>query len=274
MVVSELTGIPWSMTLHRWDIYENNTLKLKAGKATFVRCISEKGKADLIKIIGEDFANKIHTIHLGTTLPAARCTPCRSTGDTFKIAVPANLYEVKGHHYLIEAIDTLVKKGQGHIRCVFYGDGYLRETLQHDIEQRGLTDHIFIHGVIGHGRLLEKYFRQEVDLVVLPSILTDSGHHEGIPVALIEAMAYAIPVVSTNTGSIPELIGDGSGLMVEPRDALALANAINQLIENADQYGVIAKKGRLKAEAGFELVANVSKMVELFVQHRYDAAGG
>ena len=52
----------------------------------------------------------------------------------------------------------------------------------------------------------------QIDVVVLPSIDLGNGYHEGIPFALMEAMAYAIPVVATETGGIPELIGGGAGL--------------------------------------------------------------
>jgi len=272
LLVSELTGIPWSMTLHRWDIYENNLLQHKAYSASFIRCISEKGKSDLLNIVGKEFAGKINVLRLGVNLPPRMMnhenTGAGSQMSAFNIAVPANLYGVKGHRYLIDAIELLVKNGIKEIKCSFYGDGYLREELQGEINRRRLDANIFMPGRVEHDQLLDMYSRQEVDLVVLPSIVTKSGHHEGIPVALLEAMAYSIPVVSTDTGSIAELIGDGSGEMVRHSDSVSLADAIRKLVTDQTYYDKLAMQGRLKVEEQYDLKTNVACLVDLFANFR------
>ena len=72
------------------------------------------------------------------------------------------------------------------------------------------------------------YREGRVGMVVLPSVDLGNNLHEGIPVALIEAMSYNIPVVGTHTGGIPELLEGGAGLIVPDKDPAALADAIER----------------------------------------------
>lgn len=103
----------------------------------------------------------------------------------------------------------------------------------------------------------------EVDAVVLPSLTTDDGEREGIPVALMEAMAYGIPVVSTNTGGIPELLSDGAGLMVREKEAQELAGAIEKLIKDEGLSAEIGKKGRQMIEKEFNLQKNARMLLQI-----------
>ena len=262
-VISKLTGIPWSFTLHRWDIAENNMLREKVRTAKFVRCISEHGKNELLSIIGKEYEKKIKVIHMGVEVPE-EILQLQKNRDFFTITTPANLLEVKGHKYLIEACEILVNKGFRNFQCIFYGEGPLRKELESIIREKGLAQYIKLPGAIPHEELLGMYKNREVDIVILPSINTSSGEHEGIPVALMEAMAYGIPVVSTNTGGIPELIGDGNGIMIEEKNSLALADAIEKLIKDEAFREEIVKKGRLKVVRDFNLEYIAKHLIMLF----------
>ena len=101
-------------------------------------------------------------------------------------------------------------------------------------------------------------------MVILPSITTDKGEHEGIPVTLMEAMAYGIPVISTKTGGIPELIGDGSGIMVEEKNAKAIADAIERLMLDRNFYHILSLKGREKILKEFSIKENAKNLLSLF----------
>jgi colanic acid/amylovoran biosynthesis glycosyltransferase len=68
-IASELTVIPWSMTLHRWDIAENNMLKLKVERSAFVQCISEDGRREVLRIVGEKCGQQSEGVAYGS--PAA-----------------------------------------------------------------------------------------------------------------------------------------------------------------------------------------------------------
>ena len=116
-------------------------------------------------------------------------------------------------------------------------------------------------GAIPHEKLMEMYKGGKVDLVVLPSIVTPQGEHEGIPVALMEAMAYGIPVISTNTGGIPELLSAGAGTIVEGKTPEQLVKAIGSLLEDADLRRKIGVAGYQRVKEEFNTAANVAGLI-------------
>lgn len=263
-IVSQITGIPWSFTLHRWDIAENNILKEKLKSAKFTRIISEHGKNELLGIIGKNYEDKIKVLYMGVKIP--KIIPILKKNQNpseFKIAVPANLVEKKGHKYLIEACFLLVKQGMSNFRCLFYGEGPLRNQLENLLDKTRLKDYIEMPGVLPHEELIKKYENREIDLVVLPSIITEKGEMEGIPVALIEAMACGIPVISTNTGGLPELLSDDTGIIVKERSPEQLAEAIIRIIKNEDLRRKITENGFKKIQEKFNGAKNIKILLEL-----------
>ncbi|HQE49948.1 MAG TPA: glycosyltransferase family 4 protein [Fervidobacterium sp.] len=264
-IISELTGIPWSITLHRWDIKENNMLEEKIRSAKFVRCISENGRDELFNTIGRKYENRVKVIHMGVRIPDNRLEP-KTHRDVLRIVTPANLLEVKGHKFLIEACSILIERGVDGFQCVFYGEGPLKGILVDMIKDGNLTEHIKLPGVIPHNELIEMYENHEIDIVVLPSITTVNGEHEGIPVALMEAMAAGVPVISTTTGGIPELLDSGAGILVPPEDSEALADAIQLLMEDSEMRFKVGAKGREKVEREFAISCVAKKLVSLFAQ--------
>jgi len=245
-VISQITNISWSFTLHRWDIKENNLLKEKVKSAEFVRCISMHGKNELTEIVGNKYLEKIYIIHMGTKIPDKNIlkSPKQKTNQTFQITTPANLLEVKGHKYLIEAISCLLASGIKNFKCTFYGNGPLKEDLEKLIKKNKLSNYIKIHQAIPHEKLINMYKNREVNLIVLPSINTKNGAHEGIPISLMEAMVHKIPVISTNTGGIPELLSSNAGIMVEEKNPKKIAKAIEYLIEHPNEAKKMGENGR------------------------------
>lgn len=260
-IISKLTGIPWSLTVHSGDILENNLLKLKVSTAIFVRCISEYGKSLLLGIIGKEFENKISVLHMGLRCPDHIYVPSLRN-NPFTIIVVAGLILIKGHKYMVDACSLLRERGIKSFRCIFCGEGYLRHKLQEYIKKKGLSDCIELVGFFPHEELINLYKKRKIDAAVLCSIKMKDGESEGIPVSLMEAMSYKIPVIATQTGGIPELIGDGSGIMVKERDAEAIANSIEKLIVDTDFYIELANKGRQKVEENFNVYTNVQRLLD------------
>ena len=97
----------------------------------------------------------------------------------------------------------------------------------------GLQGFVELRAAIPNDELLGLYRDNRVDLLVLPSITTPEGEHEGLPTVLVEAMSFGIPVISTNTGGIPELLSDGAGLLVREKSSVALADAIESCDERS-----------------------------------------
>jgi len=102
-------------------------------------------------------------------------------------------------------------------------------------------------------------------IFALPSVVTTSGDRDGIPVSLMEAMAAGTPVVSTRVSGIPELIEDGrEGLLVPERDALALAAALERLLDEPALGPRLALAARARVEREFDSVREAQKLMKLF----------
>jgi glycosyltransferase involved in cell wall biosynthesis len=106
------------------------------------------------------------------------------------------------------------------------------------------------------------YDQGKVDCVILPSIVTLT-EKEGIPVSLMEAMAYKIPVIATRTGGIPELLDNGAGILVNEKDHVEMANSIIKLMEDRDYYEELAEEGYNKVYQEFYLPNIVERLIEL-----------
>lgn len=260
-IVSRFTKIPYSFTLHRWDIKENNMLREKVRSAKFVRCISECGKNELIEIIGEKYKEKIKVIYMGIKIPLTSKEILQEK-KSFKLITPANLVEVKGHKYLIEACTILVEKDIKNFQCIFYGEGRLRTKLESLIKEKKLSNYVKMPGAIPHEKLMEIYKNKEIGTVILPSIVTNKGEHEGIPVALMEAMAYRTPVISTNTGGIPELLSNGTGVIIKEKSPEQLVEAILKIMKDENFKKEISEKGYQRVRREFNVEQNAKTLIE------------
>src|SRR5262249_36742841 len=144
----------------------------------------------------------------------------------FTILCVASLSDYKGQTYLVDACSLLRRRGID-FRCLLIGEGDCREEIETQIRGLHLEHQIQLLGWKPHHEVRE--FMEGADVVVLPSVCTVSGKKEGIPVALMEALAMEVPAVSTSISGIGELVQDEqTGLLVPERDPIALANAITR----------------------------------------------
>jgi glycosyltransferase involved in cell wall biosynthesis len=259
MLASRISGIPWSFTAHRWDIVENNLLVEKVNSASLARFISEDG-LNMARALGVQLADKTRVLHMGVTIPESIT---RWHGPRQVVLCPARLVEVKGHRFLLEAWRILQRLGQ-EAELWVAGQGELRAQLEELREKLGLTASVKFLGGLPHKELLKLYEQAPVSAVVLPSIDLGNGFHEGIPVALIEAMSYGIPVVATSTGGTAELVIPGTGLLVPPANPAALADAIGSLLRDSKWNAQIGHAGRQRVIEGFDIVRVTSDLLKEF----------
>jgi glycosyltransferase involved in cell wall biosynthesis len=164
------------------------------------------------------------------------------------VGVVARLTEQKGHSYLLQAMRFLLDEIPS-VRLVIVGDGELRPHLESSTAQLGIKEHVDFLGFRSDARDLMREF----DVFILPSLF------EGFGLVLLEAMAAAKPIVATRVGAIPEIVVDGeTGLLVPPRDPIALAQALRHLIMNPGLACDLGRCGRQQLEQRF----TVRKMVE------------
>jgi colanic acid/amylovoran biosynthesis glycosyltransferase len=262
LVAGEISGIPWSFTAHRWDIAENNLLRVKAMKACFVRSISERG-AQAIASYAASASSKVRILHLGVEISDPTHPNPRRNGTTqLRAVAAADFVEVKGHRYLLEALKILRGRGR-FVQVDLVGDGPLRADLERQVEEADLAECVTFLGTVSHLRLLEGLRAQRWDLLVLPSVGTENAE-EGIPVSLIEAMGAGVPVLSTRTGAIPELLQDGEGLLVAGGDSVALAGAMEVLARNPALREQLAEKGRRRVLKEFNILVVAPALARCF----------
>lgn len=153
--------------------------------------------------------------------------PARATlglrSEVAYIGILATLRDWKGHTVLFDALTQLLPKYPD-LRLLIIGDGPYRDRLDSRAEALGITDKL---DFVGHRTDAERWL-PAIDVFTLPS-----WGDEGVSQALMQAMACALPIVTTPVGSLTEVIHDGkTGLIVPPRDANALAAAIAKLLDD------------------------------------------
>lgn len=262
-VVHLLSGIPYSFTVHAHDLYvERPMLGEKVAAASFVVAISEFNRRMLIDLYGSTAAERVVVVHCGIDPTLFRPRAQREPGEVFTIACVASLAGYKGQRYLIDACDMLRKQGIP-FQCLLVGEGEDRPHLEAQIRRLGLTDHVRLLGAQPRHKVSE--LLQQVDVLALPSVVMPNGKMEGIPVALMEALAAEIPVVATAISGIPELVRDGeTGLLVPERNAAALAEALLRLYTNRDLGRRLATAGRQLVLREFNLAHSVAQLRTLF----------
>lgn len=193
---------------------------------------------------------KVVVSRMGVDMQRFSRRPLKAPGETLSIISVARLTEKKGLHVAIDACRQLKAQGvRFHYRIL--GLGPWERRLRTLIEQYQLEDVVEMCGFRpGHE---VKAMLDEADVFLLPSITGEDGDMEGIPVALMEAMAVGIPVVSTVHSGIPELIDDGkSGWLVAENDAAALASRLALCTTlDEDTLAPVLNRARQKVETEF-----------------------
>jgi colanic acid/amylovoran biosynthesis glycosyltransferase len=255
---ASIAQVTWSFTAHRWDIVEANALAAKLGSCSFARAISNSGARQLKEVRAD---GPIVVVGMGVTVPVEAAQV--QSRERLRVLVPANLIPVKGHRYLLEALAIL--KGQNVVeRCLFAGDGPERAALTSFARKLEVDDVVEFLGTIAHREVLELYATSKVDIVVLPSVVLPDGEMEGVPVSLMEAMAFSVPVISTRTGAIAELL-DGVGTLVEPANPRALADALQHMV-NPDSRFDLGLKSRNRIDQEHNVNRIAPKIHELILE--------
>jgi len=203
--------------------------------------VSDAVKSDLVAL-GVAAESKIRVIPLGLDLePLAGALPRGSLRGEAGVPPEAPLVGIVGRLAPIKDVGTflgaaaLVRRSLPAARFAVVGDGEERARLESERHRLGLDACVFFHG--WRREMAAVY--GDLDLVV------NSSRNEGTPVALIEALAAARPVVATRVGGTPDLLGDGRrGMLVPPGDAAALAAAIVETFERPEAAIARAREGQ------------------------------
>jgi colanic acid/amylovoran biosynthesis glycosyltransferase len=219
---------------------------LRYNEAAGVITMSQASRTRLINLgLAPD---KVHVVPYGVDVPAeprqrpARgCVRCVAVGRM--VTKKAPLLTLEAFRRAAEACPEL--------RLDYVGGGHLLPAAQQFVRDNGLDDRVSLHG--GQPNHVVQRVMKDADIYVQHSMTDlDTGDEEGLPVAILEAMAHALPVVSTRHAGIPEAVLDTStGYLVDERDSERMAEVITTLVRDPDMRGRMGQAGWARASEYF-----------------------
>ena len=225
-----------------------------------VVAISQQVREHLINDLGVD-ESKITVIHNGIDVdsfsaPAKGQEKQRKQELGLKqgpvVGIVARLSDVKGHIYLIQAMKNVLNKFSD-ASLLIVGEGKMQGKLIILSRQLGIEKNIIFIASASDTRVV----LAAMDVFVMPSV------HEGLGLALMEAMAFGLPVIGSNVGGIKSLIQDGyNGILVEPRDVNALSSAIERMLSDMKAAQVMGNNAREFIKNNFdqeEMILNTER---------------
>jgi glycosyltransferase involved in cell wall biosynthesis len=223
--------------------------------------VSNDIEAAILKTIGP-VQDRIEIISNGVDTRRYRAAADRSvtrfalgfTGDEILYTVVGTLKEQKGHRYLIEAVVPLISRTP-RLHILIVGDGELRGRLEEQVRASAIEEHVHFLG----NRSDVPAILSASDAFVLPSLW------EGLPMALIEAMASGLPVIATQVSGSQQVVEqDHSGILVPPGEVLPLCQAIEYLLTDPEQARQLGKSARQRIEEAYSARRQAEEHLNLY----------
>jgi glycosyltransferase involved in cell wall biosynthesis len=162
----------------------------------------------------------------------------------------------KGHPVLFEALKELVNSFLPNVHLMMVGDGPDEMMLKERVKTLGIERNVSFFPFTDEPNIIF----ERLDMTVLPSL-----NKEGLPNVLLESMSMGVPVVSSNIGGISEIVSDGeTGFMVEPGNKSALADAIQKIWANPDNYQEMKLKARKLIVNQFDKATQFERFISHF----------
>jgi colanic acid/amylovoran biosynthesis glycosyltransferase len=210
-------------------------------------------------------AEKIIIHHLGVELNRLIYHPRPVNHTSLKVLMAATFKEKKGYEYGLRALRK-VKAELPHldISVRIIGDGPLREEIRRMAAELDLDSAIEWCGYRQPDFFYQALY--DADIFLAPSVTASNGDTEGgAPVAIIEASASGLPVVSTTHADIPEVVIDGvTGVLAPERDVEALAHGIRQLAENPEGRAILGMRAANHIAANYDVQKQGEKLSEIY----------
>jgi colanic acid/amylovoran biosynthesis glycosyltransferase len=263
--IERFFGIGFSFTAHANDIFAPKPFEISLGKlmgsARAIVTVSDFG----VRFLREKYpgeADRIHRVYNGIDLADFRVADLAA--PTPAIVSIGRLIEKKGFSDLIEACRLLFERGID-FRCEIIGEGPLEPALREQIRTAGLTSSVTLSGPLPQEEVRARLARSAV--FALPCVTEAGGGMDNLPTVVMEAMAAALPVVSTAIGGVPEMVQDGiTGFLLPEQQPAALADILSRLLSEPGLRRSLGKAGRERATRLFALDQTVRTLRALFQQ--------
>jgi glycosyltransferase involved in cell wall biosynthesis len=256
--------VTFSFTAHANDIFAPRNFEIGLDKlvdtARAIVTVSDFAK----KFLQERFperADRMRRIYNGLNLAEFGRADFSSSPPL--ILAVGRLIAKKGFADLICACGLIAERGKS-FRCEIIGEGPLENELRRQIERLNLQNRVALSSAKPQREVRQRLAAANV--FVLPSIIDPEGGMDNLPTVIMEAMATALPVVSTNIGGIPEMVIENeTGFLLEPADASALADAIEKVIDDRLLAQRLGHAGYQRAQELFSIEKNVRELSALVV---------
>lgn len=269
-LVGKLAGTPVVATLHStgFDARHDHPLK------QIIEAFALRYGAQRVIAVGYTIANK-HRARLGNRwldiIPNAITPPpilsneqrdlvrAQMVGDPAKtiLITVGRFSPPKGYADLITAFAKL-HRTHPDVALVLVGDGVLRNAIEQQIATLGLNDRVRLLGA-----------RDDVpSLLAASDMFILASHYEGLPLALLEAMAAGLPVVATNVGDVPRVVGYDRGVLVSPQHPYALANAIAELLDTPTKMHALGAAAQSHILRQFSATTWIERLIALYQETR------
>jgi colanic acid/amylovoran biosynthesis glycosyltransferase len=262
-LASHFAEIPYTFTAHAKDIFHeyvvHEDLERKLRDAANVVTVSDFNVGYLRRNYGEA-ASGVRRIYNGLDLDRFPYSEPREREP--RIVAIGRMVEKKGFPVLVEACRILADRGRA-FECRIIGGGLLEEELKIRIRELGLEGLVEMAGPLPQSEIKNEI--RSASAFAAPCVESRDGDRDGLPTVLLEAMALGTPCVSTDVTGIPEVVKDGeTGLMVSQSDALALADALERLLDDSSLRLRLAGNARAVVEDDFDVRRNAAKLRDVF----------
>lgn len=226
--------------------------------------ISDRWRSRLVELGCDSTKILVHHMGIDTQRFTYRPRQYQNQAPRVQLLTIARLVEKKGVEYSIRAVGKLAQR-YSNLEYIVIGDGPLKADLQQLVQTLQIESMVKLVGWQQQQTVIQ--FLNRADILVAPSVTSQAGDQEGIPVVLMEAMAMGLPVVSTFHSGIPELVQDGvSGCLVPERSADALADKLAWLIEQPQHWLALSQAAHTTVVEQFDIHRLNDRLVEIFEQ--------
>ena len=228
-LVARLTGTPYSFTPHAYDLFSYSYgLRRRIAEASFVVAISNFHRGFLRSFSGDETKHPV--IHCGLDLDRFDFVPERAAGSPRHILCISTFTEKKGHRTLVAAFAEATRAGLD-LRLRLVGTGPLMEEIRTLVADLGVAHLVDFLGTCSQQEVQEELARAA--MLVQASVVASNGDSEGLPVAILEAMAVGLPVVATAVAGVPEVVQTGrTGILVDAGDTAQLCEAMLSVVRS------------------------------------------
>jgi len=263
-LMSEITGIPFSVSAHAHDIYTLNEYCYEhvVENAQFLATCTNDGQSAVRDMFPHLDAGKVVTVRHGLFLKDHAVTS--PEGKT--VLCVGRLEPKKGFDNALRACALLCQRKE-EFNCVIAGDGSLRASLEKQLSDAALHDHVHLAGELSQEEVSHLY--HDAAMLVVPSVMCDDGDRDGLPNVILEAQACGLPVIATGVGGIPEFIEDGvNGFIVPAGNAEDMADRMIELLNDFPLRQKMGLAGRARVEEHFNIDKNIGALMALFEESR------